>query len=217
MQYSTDNGATFQAGNVFIGMLAGNYTVIVQDANGCTVTTVATVNNAAAPAITASAFTDVTCFGDDNGTINITANGGTGILQYSIDNGTNFQLGTLFNNLPPGNYNLVVVDINGCDATSAVTISEPNQITSLISPVNTTCGNNNGSFSVNATGGTGNYEYSSNNGTTFQPSSSFNNLLAGSYNVVIQDANGCETDYLVNITDAPAPSVQNIATIYAWA
>lgn len=207
-QYSIDNGVTFQPGSTFNNITAGNYSIVVTDANNCSVSGNGTVNNAAAPLISATALTDVTCNGINNGTITISANGGTGALQYSINNGTSFQSGNIFNNLAPGVYDIIVEDVNGCEATTSVTINEPDAVTAMISSINTTCSSNNGSVSIVAAGGIGNYQYSIDNGSTYQTGTSFANLLSGNYSVVIQDANNCTVTYSVNITDSPGPSIQ---------
>ncbi|MDQ3049914.1 MAG: PKD domain-containing protein [Bacteroidota bacterium] len=208
-EYSIDNGITFQSSPNLTGLIAGNYTIIVQDVNGCTASGATAVSNAAAPAITATAFTDVTCFGNNNGTITITANGGTGILQYSIDNGITFQTGNVFNNLSPGNYNIIAEDVNGCQATSTLTITEPQQLTASIAIIHTTCSANNGSYTVTPSGGTGPYQFS-HNGSAYQQTTSFNSLVAGNYTVTIQDANGCTADYPVLLNDAPGPVIQSV-------
>jgi len=207
-QYSIDNGTSFQSGSSFSNITAGNYLVVVTDANNCSVSGNGLVNNAAAPLISATAITNVTCNGINDGTISITANGGTGALQYSINNGSTFQAGFGFINLAPGTYDIIVEDNNGCEATASVIITEPDAITAIINAVNTTCSNNNGSLSIVAAGGVGIYQYSNDNGSTFQPSSGFTNLFSGNYNVVIQDANNCTATYFSNITDSPGPAIQ---------
>jgi large repetitive protein len=209
LTYSINNGSTYQQSPVFNNIQAGSYQVIVQDNNGCTSAANANVNNAAAPVITATSFTDIDCFGAANGTITITASGGTGTLQFSNDNGATYQAGNTFSNLIAGTYNLVVEDINGCQATSSVIIAEPLALQASVNGVNTTCGNSNGSLSVSGSGGTGNMQYSIDNGVTFQQGTTFNNLPAGSYTVIVQDANGCTSGFLVSITDAPGPQIQS--------
>src|SRR5207244_25759 len=87
LQYSINNGITYQARNSFNNLIASNYQVIVKDANGCTQSSTATIVAPAAVAITSAAPTNITCNGLSNGTIVITANGGTSPLQYSINNG----------------------------------------------------------------------------------------------------------------------------------
>src|SRR5690606_29969260 len=102
LQYSSDNGATFQSGNIFNGLPSGNYTLQVQDVNGCTASLPVVVPDAASPVIDNVIPVSVSCFGSADGNINITASGGTGILQYSSDNGVTFQSGNNFSGLTAG-------------------------------------------------------------------------------------------------------------------
>ncbi|MCB0545481.1 MAG: hypothetical protein KDC70_18285, partial [Saprospiraceae bacterium] len=61
-------------------------------------------------------------------------------------------------------------------------------------PSNTCSGSSNGQIAVTGvTGGTGPYMYSKDNGSTFQSGATFTGLAAGPYNVVVKDANGCES------------------------
>ncbi len=207
LQYSSDNGVTFQSGSIFNGLLSGNYTLQVQDANGCTATLSVNVPDAASPVIDNVIPTSVSCFGSANGSINISASGGTGILQYSSDNGVTFQSGNNFSGLTAGTYSVVVTDDNGCTANTIVVLTEPSQLTVNTVVANTTCSQSNGTVTVNANGGTPNYQYSIDAGSTFQPSNSFTGLATGSFTVVIQDANGCSVSSGVNITDAPGPRI----------
>ena len=207
IQYSINGGTTYQAGNVFNGLAAGNYSIVVQDANGCTATSAITVADATGPALASVPFTNVICFGGNTGSITINANGGTGALQYSINGGTTYQGGISFNNLTAGTYNIVVQDANGCTVTTTVNVTEPPQIVFNTNQQNTTCSNSNGSITINANGGTGILQYSINGGVNFQASNVFNGNAAGSYTVVVQDANGCTATSTISITDAPSPII----------
>ena len=207
LQYSIDGGTTFQAGNIFNGLPAGNYNIVVQDANNCAANGVASVNNALAPAIASAPVFDVTCNTGTNGSITVNANGGTGALQYSIDNGVTFQAGNIFNNLPAGNYNIVVQDVNGCVASSAAIINEPSAVVLNANAITATCSNNNGSININANGGTGAIQYSIDNGTTYQAGGAFNNLPTGNYSIIVQDANGCTAFSNINVPNAPSPTI----------
>ncbi|MFM8951213.1 MAG: beta strand repeat-containing protein, partial [Bacteroidota bacterium] len=151
--------------------------------------------------------TDVNCFGNSNGTINISANGGTAPLNYSIDNGANYQSASTFSSLPGGVYSISVLDANGCIASSNITIAEPQQLTLATLPVNSTCGNPNGSISSLATGGSSPYSYSINNGSTFQATGSFINLASGAYSVLVTDNNGCASQSSSTIQNAGGPSL----------
>lgn len=77
----------------------------------------------ACPTITATAVkTDISCFNAGNGTITISANGGTGPYFYSIHNGgATYVSGAganIFSNLSPGTYQIRVKDANGCESNS---------------------------------------------------------------------------------------------------
>src|SRR4029078_5133584 len=126
---------------------------------------------------------------------------------YSIDNGITTQAGNSFTNLNAGIYNIVVTDINGCDATSQVNIMEPQLLTATAASVTASCENNNGTINVNAQGGTAPLQYSSDNGTTYQPGAVFNNMAQGLYNIVITDANGCTFNLNSNVANAAGPAV----------
>lgn len=137
LQYSSDNGANYQASNVFTGLTAGTYTIVVKDANDCTATTTVTIT--APPAIVAGTCTNANDGCQVNaGEIKVDASGGTGILNVTwtavlippfAGPATGTPAGTAqpvpgtpglggsitYTNLS-GNttYNFVVTDANGC-------------------------------------------------------------------------------------------------------
>jgi hypothetical protein len=180
-EYSLD-GNTFQTSNVFTGLGGGNYTVTIRDANGCSTTAAATITEPAA--ITASATTtDLTCNGDGSGEIDVTASGGTGALEYSLD-GTSFQSASVFTGLSAGSYTITIMDTNGCTSTVTAMVAEP-------SALSVTAGiSNDNTIIATAAGGTSPYEYSLNNGA-FQSPGTFSGLANGNYSITVRDANGC--------------------------
>src|SRR5207342_3133262 len=117
-------GTNYQAGTTFAGLVPGNYDVTVKNAGGCvSAATTLTVNTApTAPAApTASVTVQPTC-ALNTGTIVVTAPTGAG-LTYSID-GTNYQAGTTFNGLVPGNYDVTVKNAGGCvSAATTLTVN----------------------------------------------------------------------------------------------
>ncbi len=187
------NGAAFVAGNgVLTGLAAGTYTISVKDASNCIIT-LADVVITAPSAITASIAdrTNPTCI-SNNGSITVTASGGSGTLTYSIDNGNTFVSNNIFTNLGEGSYTLMVKDANGCIVTlPVVTLTIP-AITATISGSNpANCTTANGSITVNVTSGTAPYTYSL-DGTTYQNEATFAGLTGGSYTVFIKDGAGCQ-------------------------
>jgi gliding motility-associated-like protein len=211
--YSNDNGATSQASNTFSGLGAGNYDIVITDANGCTTTGLEVVGTISGASITNIATVDPTC-GANNGSVTITASGGTAPLQYSVDNGITFQASNVFTNLSAGNYDVVVEDAAGCQATQVVTLTAANgpSITN-IAAADPSCGASDGSITITATGGTAPLVYSIDNGSTWQASNVFTNLTAGSFDVIVEDALGCQTTQTVVLNSTAGPSISNIAAV----
>ncbi len=136
--------------------------------------------------------------GANDGVININATNGTAPFEYSIDGGDNFQDLPIFTNLPGGVYTVLVVDVNGCDFEFDVTV-ETCTLNISADVTNTVEGQMNGMIDVTVESGTEPLSYSIDNGITFQDSNIFDNLDAGDYTVIVQDANGCQTSIDVTI------------------
>lgn len=202
--YSIDNGVTFQSGNIFTNLSAGAYDIVARDLNDCEITMA--VNVDALPSVTFDVnLTDPLCYEGNTGSIEFTnIADGTAPYNFSIDNGTNYQVNQVFNNLTSGIYNLVVMDDNGCETVDQVGLFDPQEITTEFDISSVSCfGFDDGAISfVNTQGGTGNYEFSIDNGSTFQIDNQFTDLLEGNYDVVVRDDNGCEIIDNVNV-DSP--------------
>src|SRR5688572_30253596 len=149
-----------------------------------------------------------------DGEITVTAGQGTGVLMYSNDNGSSYQPGSAFSNLAAGTYDLIVKDANGClSAMTSVTITAPSQpvITSAVKTTTNgaelSCYNSvDGEITVTAGQGTGVLMYSNDNGSSYQPGSAFSNLAAGTYDLIVKDANGClsaMTSVTINLPSQP--------------
>jgi len=207
MNYSSDNGTTFQAGSSFTALAAGSYTIVVEDASGCQATTTVTLVNANGPSIAGTTPVNPGC-GATDGSIQVNASGGTGTLTYSSDNGTTFQAGSSFTALAAGSYTIVVEDAGGCQATTTVTlVSGTAPVITNAAVTSATCGNSDGSIVITATGGSGTLQYSTDNGVTFQSSNTFSGLASGSYTIVVQDAGGCDVTSTAAISDLNGPVV----------
>ena len=160
----------------------------------------------------ANTITNVTCSGEGNGTIVITASGGTGIIKYAISPNLNqFFESNIFDNLKPGTYDYIVQDENGCFLyVTGVLITELNSITVTTvagSEMPEVCaGDADGMFSINITGGNSPYSVSidDKNGTYTagvfgQTQFDFSNLSGSEHTVYIRDANGCDAEHDVSL------------------
>lgn len=202
-QYKIGTGS-YQASPTFSNLTAGTYTITILDANNCTSTTTVTITQPnTAVSGTIANQTPATC-GSSNGSVTVSGSGGTGTYQYKLDNG-NYQAGGLFNNLAAGSYVVTVQDGNGCTSTVNVTIATPNALSvSSSTQTNVACfGGNTGSVTVAGSGGTPTYQYKIGNGA-LQTSATFNNLLAGTYTITVQDNAGCTSTVSVTITQPAA-------------
>ncbi len=200
-EYSIDGGANWQTSNVFNGLSANTYTILFRESNGCQGQLTQVVNEPMALAATL-AQTAVVCNGQSNGVITVTASGGTGPYQYSIDGGTNWQPGNIFN-VAAGSYTITTRDNNLCTITGNIVVTEPPVLTATAATTNATCnGGPDGTITVAAAGGNSSYQYSI-DGTNFQASNVFN-VIAGNYTVYVRDNLGCSfsiTNVTVGLTD----------------
>ena len=191
---SWSNGqATLTANN----LSAGTYTATVTDANNCSTTASATITEPTP--ITASVVADdANCSGAADGTMTVSAAGGTPTYSYAWSNG---QTAATATTLTANTYTVTVTDSETCTATAQGTIAEPTPLAINISPINTICfGSADGSATATANGGTAPYTYTWNNG---EGNATTNNLVAGNYTVTVTDAQNCSTTATTTI-DQPA-------------
>ena len=208
--YSID-GSSFQNTKTFAGLAAKAYTLTAKDANGCLITTSVTVGTNVPTDLTAS--TKSSNCGNTNGEITVTAvTAGTSPYTYSID-GTIFQTSATFSGLQAKAYTVTIKDANGCTFAKNITLTNIPGPSDLVSTIkSSTCGFSNGSITVGTiTGGTSPYTYSK-DGSSYQTSTAFSNLLAGQYTIWVKDANGCTYSKAVEVKDIPGPSDFNATT-----
>jgi len=214
LQYSIDGGVTFQTSNSFINLDLGAYDIVVEDANGCQTLGIENVLSNGGPSIVTINVNQPTCFGINDGQIVIAANGTD--LTYSIDGGANYATNSpetlgFFQDLSPGSYSVYVQDASGCETFQVATVSQPIEINTIIFGNNAGCGASNGSASVLATGGDGNFSYLWDDATN-QASSSASSIPAGLYHVTVSDGNGCSVVDSVFIGNNGGPSVSLVST-----
>ena len=110
----------------------------------------------------------------------------------------------------PGTYTLTWTEDNGggCTSTDNVDISF-SDLSYSAAITDATCGNPDGVITITAQDGVTPYSYSNDNGLTFQALDSFVNLTAGPYNIVVEDAIGCQASSVENVNNLGAPSIDN--------
>ncbi|AXT61863.1 T9SS C-terminal target domain-containing protein [Aquimarina sp. AD10] len=211
-QYSLDGGNIFETSNTFENLPSGTFTIFIRDSNGCIKTVSATIDPLILPISVVlnldSAF--ISCFGESNASIKSNVTGGTGIYEYVLT-GTSIlgetinsgpQTSNTFSGLFAGTY-LYTVNGEGAEHVSVpFTITNPPEFLSEVTLSSVSCnGENNGTVTILATGGTPPYSFaiSSIPNTFFSDDSDgifnqhvFKDLGPGTYDVLAQDTNGCE-------------------------
>lgn len=175
------------------GLSAGMYTVTVTDANNCTASGGATVGEPTVVTVGVTTM-DALCNGSGDGSATATAGGGTPPYTILWSDG---QMGPNANNLVAGTYTVTVTDANNCTATGTAMINEPTVIVVTTTGTDATCfGFDDGEATVSATGGTPPYTFVWSDGQMGPVAS---NLIAGTYDVSITDANTCMSSGSVTI------------------
>jgi hypothetical protein len=197
-----------QANNTFVDIGPGNYITRVVDNDGEESFFDITIQEPM-PIETTFEAANVTCFGANNGQIEVIATNGTAPYNYGINGGA-YQASNLFVNLSPGQYTVETVDNNGCNVVSApLIIAEPTILTATTTVSEVSCkGLNDGSIVVTASGGTSPYEYSL-DGTSYSTNNEFNDLVKGNYVIWSRDVNGCTVSNQANILEPDSPDLDN--------
>lgn len=183
------------------GLIAGAYSIIVTDANSCTATTSASVNQPNVLQATTTVV-NVSCNALSNGSITVTSTGGTTPYTFSASDGTNTYNSTngQFNNVAAGNYAILITDQNACTTTATAVVAEPNALVLLIDTTPATCYNyTDGSIVITPTGGTPLFNFTFSNGEQ-NANGILSGLAAGVYSFTVTDANSCQTVDSAEIT-----------------
>lgn len=200
------NGQTAEANQT--NLSAGDYSLVVTDANTCVATLSATITEpdelVAIPNIT-----PITCAGANNAILSASATGGTGTYaQYFWFRAENPNspvcVQPQYQNVAAGNYLLVVKDSHNCTDTVPVVVEDAIAHNFEITVTDAQCNGGTGSIAITVDGGNGtgfSYEWSGNVSSTNSASS----LLAGHYTITATDSNDCETilDTAVNEPEMP--------------
>jgi|GEM_PF-1630686 len=192
------DGQNTQTGTNLCG---GMYSIVVTDATGC-VETVSVIINSGSTVSAAANTTNTTCAGND-GTATVIPSNGQPPFSYLWGLSAGNQATGTAVNLPIGNHTVTITDNNGCNGTLTVTIADGCicnlSVTTTSTP--TTCAGNDGTASVNPTGGTMPLTllWSPSAGNQTTPTAI--NLPIGTHSITVTDANGCQETSSVSVAD----------------
>ena len=201
--FSDNNGATYQSSNTFTNLLAGNYSFLISDINGCLGSASTEVTEPSA-IISTTTVIDASCYTYCDGSVSATALGGTPPYSYAWASGTD--------SLCAGFYNVIITDFNGCIVSNSAIVNEPYPLL-----INIWIDDS----SIIATSGFASYQWYdyNNNPIVGANDSIFTPTEMGVYYVTVTDTNGCSEDsyyidytissienYLSNINIFPNPT-----------
>jgi gliding motility-associated-like protein len=200
-QWNDMNG---QTDSIASGLMSGTYQVSISDQNGCEVNGEVSLTGPE-PLLVDLIPEDVQCQGNADGSITVSATGGT--MPYSYD-WSNDETGPAISNLTSGTYRLTLTDARGCQIQRSAVLSEPDAIFTLtVEQVQQACfGEKNNVARVTTTGGNGPFEYLWNDGQNSALAQGLDSLV---YSVRVTDRNGCFAVDSIKLQDLE-PLVPNI-------
>jgi len=195
--YLWSNGNTT---SVITGLSEGNYTVDVQDANGCEESLTVIIEQPTQITVS-SDLVNVTCANGNDGLITLTVSGGVPNYTYNWD-GIAIN-DSILTELTAGTYDVTISDANGCEIETSLTITQPAELIVSVTGTNITCfGANNGSITSTTTGGTGQINYLWEGPASYTSSNqNIINLAPGNYSITVADVNGCAAETQATITE----------------
>jgi thiol-disulfide isomerase/thioredoxin len=204
--YEWSNGATTQD---LINVNAGDYFVTVTDGNGYSIEKSFTIAGPSEILNVDNAVIDpITCATYNNGSITLNTEGGYPGYSFSWSNGSS---NNVVSDLAPGTYSVVVTDNQGCTLGESFVVESPEPITTNAFANNATCGNANGSVTIEAEGGTGSHFFQLGNGNA-STQNTFFDIPAGIHEYTVTDLNGCFNTSTFEILSTGSPVAQAAAS-----
>ena len=204
------NGFVVSTSNSLTGVASGTYSVTILDSNNCSVDTSFDILNTSGPSISANT-TDPTCFGLNDGLIDVIISGGN--QPYNVFwNPNNYSQGTTLTNVGAGNHIVSVIDAVGCETSDTITINNPPQVIIDLAITNSNCGVCTGNVIANPSGGNGSlFNTIWSNGDS---GNLVSGLCAGVYSVSVSDDNGCTVSEDFSVSDDTSNISETITIVY---
>lgn len=197
--YLWNTGATTQD---LLNVPAGTYSVRVKDSNGYFIyLNDIVVEGSSDPFfVEESGIVHNTCFGYEEGSIELNVEGGFTPYTYVWSNGATTK--DIFN-LAAGNYEVAATDATDCTKILSFTVDQPSEIVINANTFDASCGENNGGIFLNPNGGTPPFQYLFNG--VYYNTSDFYDLAPGTYYIGVNDYNNCEVNQIVVVDAVPLP------------
>ncbi len=202
--FAWDSGET---GETASKLSAGEHTVTVTDANGCSASIGFPVAENILPlAVSISETSKIKCFGDETGLL---AEVSGGKPPYKFAWSEAIFKNEKPQNVPAGAFSVTVTDAVGSTTAANFSVKSPEILSvSAIVQSNTAVGLSTGKAKATPRGGTGNFEFSWDNG---ESEATATNLSPGKHSVTVSDENGCTASASIEISENILPLAFSIA------
>ncbi len=158
-----------------------------------------------------STITNLDCFEDNSGEIDVTVLNGTPTLEFNWTGPDNFMATTEdISDLAAGTYNLTFTDGTGMMIMDAFTITEPDSLTLDLAATTSSCVAPDGTIDLTVSGGTTDYTFVWDNGLPAQEDQT--GLAPGTYCVTVTDANDCVAESCITVVEATPPTLTGTTT-----
>lgn len=198
--YSMNSG-TYSDTDIYPNLIAGTYTIAVQDSNSCVHdTSIALIGYP--PLIVGNlTVTNPRCYGLRDGAIVMAADGGVPAFTYQVNRDTTQYPSGTFDSLAQGTYKITITDTKNCVLDTTIKLVQPDSLALTTSEVPNDCigYDNGGGLTVNVSGGTQPYAYLW-SGNQAQTTATLSSMPNGNYMVLITDANNCTDSTFASIT-----------------
>jgi gliding motility-associated-like protein len=209
-EYLFPGAPAYVDSGAFENLPAGDYTILIRDAEGCVDSVVVTINEPGPLAAEVTDLTMVDCFEAASGAATISPNGGTPPYFFAYDS-VNFDASPTVSGLREGTYVILVQDSRGCMTQVEATIEQPEELLGDIIPLPITCfGDDDGRGAAIVQGGTPPYSYAWTNGET---DSIATNLPPGNHIALVTDDNGCQVSLTTEIIEPPLMNIDTTMAI----
>jgi gliding motility-associated-like protein len=222
----TLNDTIVQNTQTFSNLVAGDYTILVEDDNNCPIDTAITITQPNAITVSLDDMDSTSCFGVNDGRIFTTSSGGQqgGYNYFWLFDGAPFLVNDDdIDGLLAGVYSLEVSDLSTCTSDQYdFEVFQPNPLVVNVDDLQTlSCfDSGDGSITVSGSGGTGSYNYTW-TGIVGNNLQTLNGLDAGDYELILRDENNCDTTVTISVAEPdvlsfPNPQLTNVECFDAF-
>nr|WP_262914209.1 choice-of-anchor L domain-containing protein [Portibacter lacus] len=185
-------------------LVGGNsYSVILTDKFGCTGQEVIEISTPESVDARLVNISNVSCFGEQDGVLEIEGVGGSGNFSYQWDGQVDFSTSSIIDGLTSSNYQVTITDSNGCTGFSSFAIEEPRPLNMDFRVIDVSCyGGSDGRAESVVQGGTGPYTFMWTNEASGK---AIENVVSEQYNVTVTDANGCTLTDSTRVNEPDEP------------